>query len=105
MPAPPHQSTSPIMLKKEVCRCCGKQIDRARLALDLDTCEACAKEIPGNILRNEDRAVKIMDATIEAFSNVPAPKGVDDRDVRCLKCGATFNLRKDHVCTSQSASA
>ena len=30
--------------------------------------------------------------------NVKPPPGIDAREVRCLKCGATFNLVEFHVC-------
>lgn len=36
--------------------------------------------------------------------NAPAPRGVDNRDGKCLKCGATFNLRTAHVCSAKSSS-
>lgn len=34
----------------------------------------------------------------EDKGNVPPPKNVDNRVVRCLKCGSNFNLRDLHIC-------
>lgn len=35
--------------------------------------------------------------------NAPAPAGVDNRSVVCLKCGKRFNLRAAHTCTPREA--
>lgn len=74
------------MRKKEVCGKCGKQIDKARQALDLPVCESCAKEMPGNILRTLDPPTAILDATMAALpqdkGNAAPTKSIDNRTVK-----------------------
>lgn len=99
--------------KRNVCAC-GKEIDAARLSLDLDTCFECAKQIPGNILRTMDPSVVVSDAVIEAHAKeyhrqelfnaldkgnalVPSTPP-DNRLVSCLKCNQIFNLSQNHIC-------
>ncbi len=83
-----------IMIKKQVCDC-GNLIDKARQALDLENCEACAKEMKGNILQN----VKVINIENSPdLGNAPAPAHPDNRLGRCLKCGTVFHLGENHVC-------
>ncbi len=90
------------MRTKNVCELCAHPIEAPRLALELTICEACAKEIPGNILRNELPGRKILDATLDAMApdkgNALPTFSAGHRTVRCLKCGGDFILDEPHSC-------
>lgn len=93
------------MTKSEICAC-GARIDKARQALELDHCEACAAKIPGNILEKVAAPLKKAD-DIPDEKLAPGDKGnahgvshaADRRIGKCLKCGQDFQLNLDHVCS------
>lgn len=41
-----------------------------------------------------------MNYSNEDKGNVVPPSGIDNRRVKCLKCGSMFELKKEHVCRS-----
>lgn len=72
------------MRTKRICETCGKEIDAARLALELTHCEACAKKIPGNILNLHQGATP--------------PFHTDRRIGICTTCRTPFSLGEKHDC-------